>query len=352
MELSILTMEIPTGVVADVYSRKWSVVAAFIVMGTAYVISGVVEPYALLVFSQVLIGFGNTFETGAETAWITSEVGSASAVEGVILRRARLELVASVVGIVVFAGLAALTSLTFSLVTIGVIFAAWGVVLSQLMGETNFTRNEGDGWSEFTTMLRAGARQTRRVSSLRYLVLALVCFGLAKEAIDRLDVQRLVDVGLPSDIDEVVVIGVLTAVKLMFAALLLLVATQRASGRNAVPALVVLLVGSGLGIVLLAHADLLVLAALGLILQGGFGFAIAPLVTTWTNAFAADESRATVHSFMGQAEAFGEIVGGLTLGAVAEFASIPTAMTLSVLLMFGGAMIAARARSTWTEDQP
>lgn len=352
MELSILTMEIPTGIVADVYSRKWSVVAAFVVMGTAYVISGIVEPYGVLVLSQILIGFGNTFETGAETAWITSEVGSARAVEGVILRRARLELVASVAGILLFSGLAALTSLTFSLVTIGVIFALWGVALSQLMGETNFSRAEGDAWSEFTSMLRAGVHQTRRVRSLRYLVLALVCFGLAKEAIDRLDVQRLVDVGLPTDIDEVVVIGVLTAIKLIFAAVLLWAATAKASGRNAVPALAVLLVGSGLGIVLLAHTNLLVLAGLGLILQGGFGFAIAPLVTTWTNTFAADESRATVHSFMGQAEALGEIIGGLALGAVAELATIPTAMTVSVVLMFAGAATALRARATWADDLP
>ena len=350
MELSILTMEIPTGVVADVYSRKWSIVVSFLVMGSAFAMSGLVEPYWLLIVSQVLIGFGNTFETGAETAWITSEVGSAAAVEGVILRRARLELVASVVGIVGFSALAAVTSLTFSLVTIGLIFAGWGFALAVLMGETNFVRSDGDGWTEFVGMLKSGFGQTKRVKSLRFLVLALFCFGLAKEAIDRLDVQRLVDVGLPSDIDEVVVIGALTAVKLLLASLLLLVATRRAAGRGVVPALALLLAGSGLAIVLLAHVDLLVIAGLGLILQGGFGFAIEPLVTTWTNTFAADESRATVHSFMGQAEAFGEILGGLALGVVAELWSIPTAMTISVLLMLAGAATALRARATWSAD--
>lgn len=352
MELSILTMEIPTGVVADVYSRKWSVIVSFLVLGVGFAVSGAVEPFGILIATQVLIGFGNTFETGAETAWITSEVGSAAAVEGVILRRARLELVASVIGIAAFAGLAAATSLTFSIFTIGLVYGVWGVALVVLMGETNFSRGDGNGWSEFFQMLRAGIRQTREIRTLRFLVISLVFFGLAKEAIDRLDVQRLVDIGLPTDIDEVVVIGALTGVRLLFASMLLLLATSRASGHNVVPALAVLLVGSGFGILLLAHANLLLIAGLGLILQGGFGFAMEPLVTTWTNTFAADQSRATVHSFMGQAEAFGEILGGLALGTVAELVSIPVAMTISVVLMFAGGATALRARATWSADLP
>lgn len=35
MELSILAFEIPTGVVADIVSRKWSVIISFLVVGGA-----------------------------------------------------------------------------------------------------------------------------------------------------------------------------------------------------------------------------------------------------------------------------------------------------------------------------
>ncbi len=350
MELTILTMEIPTGVVADVYSRKWSIVISFFVMGLAFVASGFVEPFWLLVLTQIMIGFGNTFETGAETAWITSEVGSSAKVEPVILRRARLQLIAGIVGIVVFGALAAVTTLTISLMTIGIIFTTWGLVLANIMSERNFVRVQGEGWSEFMHMLRSGLAQTRSVRSLRLLATAMFVFGLAKEAIDRLDVQRLVDIGLPTEFDEVVIVAVITAVKLGLAALLLLIASTKAKGSGVVGAFVFALLGMAIGVVALAHSEFLVIAALGLSLQGGLSYAMEPLVTTWANTFASDDARATVHSFMGQGEAFGEILGGVALGAVAQVFSVPTAMTMSAILFVIAAMTAGQAKSTWVGD--
>ncbi len=351
MELTILTMEIPTGVVADVYSRKWSVVISFLVMGVAMALSGLFEPYMLLVGTQILIGFGNTFETGAETAWITAELGGPAAAEPVILRRARLQLLAGVVGIVGFAGLAALTSLTVALVVIGVIYVGWGVVLGALMPETNFERSRGDGWSAFTHMLTDGYGQARRIHPLRILVTVVFIGGLAKEAIDRLDVQRLVDVGLPTEFDEVLVIGLITAVKLLIASALLFAAHRRIGETDLIAAMAVLLLGVAVGVLLLAQVNVLGIAALGLILQGGFHFATEPVVTTWTNRFASDDARATVHSFMGQAEAFGEILGGIVLGVVAQLISVPTAMTVSGVLFLLAAVTATRARSGWDTAQ-
>jgi DHA3 family tetracycline resistance protein-like MFS transporter len=347
MELTILTMEIPTGVVADVYSRKWSVVISFLVMGVAMALSGLFEPYALLVATQVLIGFGNTFETGAETAWITAELGGHEAAEPVILRRARLQLLAGVVGIVGFAGLAAITSLTAALVVIGAIYVGWSILLAVVMPETNFERSRGEGWRAFTGMLADGYGQARRINPLRVLVIVVFIGGLAKEAIDRLDVQRLVDVGLPNDIDEVLVIGLITAVKLLVASALLFAAHRRVGETDLITAMAVLLFGVAVGVLLLAQVDVLGVAALGLILQGGFHFATEPVVTTWTNRFASDDARATVHSFMGQAEAFGEIVGGIALGVVAQVISVPAAMTVSGVLFLVAAATTLRARTGW-----
>ena len=88
MELSILLFEIPTGIVADLYSRKWSVAISFVVVGAAYALSANADVYWLLVLSQIMVGFGSTFVTGAETAWITDELGSAEEAEPLILRRA------------------------------------------------------------------------------------------------------------------------------------------------------------------------------------------------------------------------------------------------------------------------
>lgn len=347
MELSILTMEVPTGIVADVYSRKLSVITSFLVMGAAMMLSGVFETYWLLLVAQAMMGFGNTFETGAETAWITGELGSAEATEPVILHRARWQLIAGVVGIGLWAGLAAVTTLSVAIVAIGVVFMLWGLALLVIMPENGFVRTPGEGWSRSIQMFRAGLAQARNLSVLRILVIVVFIGGLAKEAIDRLDVQRLVDVGMPSTVDEVVVVGAITAVKLGLASVLLTVVGRRASGAGVVMTMALLLIAVAVGVGLLAFAGLLGIAALGLVLQGGASFATQPLVTTWTNSFAENESRATVHSFMGQSEAFGEILGGVALGIVAELAGVPTAMTVSMVLFAGAGLLAMTARGAW-----
>lgn len=347
-ELSILVFEIPTGVVADLYSRKWSVVISFIVVGAAFVASAHADVYWILVASQILLGFGSTFVTGAETAWITDELGSSDAAEPLILRRAGYQLWAAVAGIAIFAGLGALSSLSTTLTTIGVIYALWGFALAGVMPETNFVRTAGEGWRGFLAMLQSGWRQSYEIRPLRILVIAVFIGGLAKEAIDRLDVQRLVDVGLPDDINEILVIGALVAANSMVGALMLAAAKRRARGASVVPAMAALLIGVAVGIMLLAHMEVLALAGLGLILQGGFFLTTVPLVTTWANTFASSANRATVHSFVGQAEAFGEILGGVALGTVAQIAGVPTAMTVSASLFVVAAAIASTARHHWT----
>ena len=72
--LSILVTETPTGVVADLYSRKYSVVAAYVVMGTAMALGPVTELFGVLVVWQVLWGVGWTLQSGAATAWMTDEL--------------------------------------------------------------------------------------------------------------------------------------------------------------------------------------------------------------------------------------------------------------------------------------
>ena len=72
--LSILVTETPTGVVADLYSRKYSVVAAYVVMGSAMALGPVTELFGVLVVWQVLWGVGWTLQSGAATAWMTDEI--------------------------------------------------------------------------------------------------------------------------------------------------------------------------------------------------------------------------------------------------------------------------------------
>lgn len=349
-EAGIFLGEIPTGVVADVYSRRLSVIISYLLGGSAFVMSAVVSDYRLLIVSQVIVGVAWTFSSGAETAWVTDELGSVEQAEPLIIRRGRIQLIAAVFGIGIFASLAVLFSLSVAVAMTGAVLVLWGFVLIGVMPENGFTRSEGEGWSDFMSMLRTGWRHTLASSPLRILVVVVVIGGLAKEAIDRLDIQRLVDIGMPEDMDEAVIVGVLVAMRLLIAAALLALAERRVRGKQVVPALSVLLLGVAGGIALLAHVELLWVAGLGLVLQGGFHSATDPLVTVWTNTFASSKARATVHSFVGQGESIGEVIGGITLGTTAQIFTVPIAMTVSLLLFVAAGIYVLTARAVWPAE--
>src|ERR1700704_5647116 len=89
MELTIFICEVPTGIVADVVSRKLSIVIGYLVMGVAIVFCGVVaQPWAVMAAWSVW-GFGYTFTSGAIDAWLADEIGVEN-VRPVYLRSAQV----------------------------------------------------------------------------------------------------------------------------------------------------------------------------------------------------------------------------------------------------------------------
>jgi len=72
--LTVIVFEIPAGVVADNYSRKWSIVIAHFLMGTAMLATGLVMSFPALVLTQMVWGLSWTFSSGADVAWLNDEL--------------------------------------------------------------------------------------------------------------------------------------------------------------------------------------------------------------------------------------------------------------------------------------
>ncbi len=71
MPLSMFLFEIPTGAVADIYGRKFSVLLGAIIEGLALISVFFFDNYYMLLFSFAIIGLGGTFGSGAREAWVT-----------------------------------------------------------------------------------------------------------------------------------------------------------------------------------------------------------------------------------------------------------------------------------------
>lgn len=350
MEGALLVAEVPTGVMADSFSRKWSVVTGFMLVGLAQLLAGLVDTFPLLLATQVLWGVAYTFRSGADTAWITDELGGADQVEHLILRRARLQQVVAIAAIGGGALLARFTSLSTSIVLTGLTLMVTGAVLALTMPERGFQPavHRGSALAGITSTMTRGARVAAASPSLRILVAVLLMAGLASEAVDRLDIRRLDDLGLSAELDEVLVVGAIAVLEALAGAGLMWWTRHRVTGSQVPTALATLLAASAIGIAALGLVAVLPVAAAGLIVQGGLRQAAEPLPVTWTNAHAPSDVRATVLSFVEQATSLGEIGGGVVLGAVAAATTVPTALTCSVVLILVAALIAARGHRSWS----
>lgn len=347
MEVATLLGEVPTGVVADVFSRKWSVIVGGLLIFGAQVASGVVDVWALYLVTQFVWGIGWTFLSGAEIAWVTDEVGSAELVEPLLLRRGQLEFAAVIVGIIVFGGATLVVPLNVSVMFAGALGLAWTTYLAVVMKETGFTPTRTHRMKAFTRTLADGARFTWNHRSLRAFGLALLLGGMAAEAMDRLEVRRLEDLGLSESISPVLVLGAVMIGQSALGGFVLWRFGNRLEGRNVVLGFSVILASVGVVAFLLAHVPVLGFAAVMLVVQGGLLSATDPLVDTWTNALAPTNARSTVHSFIGQTRSLGEIVGGVSLAFVASGATLPVAWTVAAGLFMCAAMVASTARHHW-----
>jgi len=75
MELAIFVFEVPTGIVADTYSRRLSIVIGYVVMGIGFAVVAGVEAVWIVFLGYAVWGLGYTFTSGALDAWLADEVG-------------------------------------------------------------------------------------------------------------------------------------------------------------------------------------------------------------------------------------------------------------------------------------
>jgi len=113
MEVAMLLGEIPTGVVADVFSRKWSVV-----------------------------------------------IGSAETAEPLLLRRGRLEFAATIAAILLFGSLAWVIPRGTSVMIVGGLGVLWTLYLAYAMQETGFQRVVANRRESFVRTICLGASFT------------------------------------------------------------------------------------------------------------------------------------------------------------------------------------------------
>ncbi|MBO0882055.1 MAG: MFS transporter [Mycobacterium sp.] len=345
--IAALTFEIPAGAFADVVSRKWSIVIAHGLMGTAMVTTGVFPSLWPLLLSQMLWGISWNFSSGADTAWITGELGGTAEVQPVLVTAARMQMVGAVVGLVVFGGIASVVGRQPAIIGAGVGMVVLGVGVASTFPETGFAPARTDQFRTAVTLLREGARLTRCDDTLLALASVTVCVNGASDSFGRIYPVQLVRVGFPGDSHGTMWYTVLGIAGFLTGIIALYVVGRRIHGDVGAKSTMIVVCGLGAGsVALLAFAPDLQWAVVAILVATGIVNPLIRTVTTlWVNRRTTDDVRAITHSFFAQAEYAGEICVAGTLAAIPATGGVVASLTAAAALFAASALIVTRARS-------
>jgi MFS family permease len=351
-EIAIFLFEVPTGVVADTYSRRLSIIIGLTLAGISSIVVGLVAVFWIIVVAAIVRGIAGTFLSGAWEAWIADEHG----VEGigrVFLRGTQWSYLGAIVGAA--SGVAVATvDLGAALVYGGAVSLATGIGCILLMPEHGFVRRPVE---ERTSPIRAlkttavtGGRLVRGHHVLLLIVAITFFAGAASEGLDRLwEAHLLTDVGLPElwGMDPVLWFGVFNIAGLVAGIVItsfLVPRFEHAGNARLASALLALTVLVSLSVVVFGLATSFALAAVAYLVARLARRLADPLYLTWLNKNVEDSSvRATVNSIASQSGAIGEVAGGPAIGVVGTLASLRAALVATGLLLAPAIALYGRA---------
>ena len=203
MEATVFVCEVPTGLVADLVSRRLSVIVGHIGMGVGLVVEAARPDLAGVLVGQVLWGLAYTFTSGATVAWVAAELGEPGEGElaALFLRAGRLGSIAALVGLPLSFVLGA-GSLRAPIVAAGLVQILLGVWLVTAMTEEGFApvpKAQRSNWRHVAHTARQGLGEVRRSPALRRIALVVFIAGGSSEAYDRYRQKHLLEgIGTPS----------------------------------------------------------------------------------------------------------------------------------------------------------
>jgi MFS family permease len=336
LEGTIVLLELPTGILADGYSRKLSIVIGQALFGVAYVTQGSLPFFAPILLAETVRAAGETFVSGAQQAWAADEVGTEN-MAALFLKGVQLRRFGWLIGIAASVGLANL-DLALPIKAGGLLSLCLAGALLILMPERGFKRAAHGHPTALLMTARSGLAAVRGQPVLLALLGVAAVLGAASEGFDRLwEAHLLVTISLPpiGSLAPVTWFGLIQAGGLAIG-----IGTARLVSRIDTRA------DRAVARILLAAQALRVgaIAVFGLTSQ--FPVAIAarwaadglqslnrPLLDAWIARTSPSAVRATVFSVMSQGDAIGQVLGGPAIGAVGTWFSLRTAIVASAALL-------------------
>ncbi|MCB8958997.1 MAG: MFS transporter [Ardenticatenales bacterium] len=343
LEGSTFLFEVPTGIVADLYSRRLSVIIGYFVIGLGFLLEGLFPTFIVIFLAQAVWGLGYTFISGAQDAWLADEIGEEK-LTSVYVQAGQYGRIGGILGLIASAGIG-LLNLALPIVISGGLFMALALFLVLVMPETGFTPTEASERNTFHKMrdtFTNGLGHVRRRPSLRLIMWIGLFFGLYAEGADRLTEAHILDgYTFPFSWDPVVWFFLMSIAISIVGYLVNEIIRRRIDVDDLRRSLTLqftvnaLLMGA---ITLFALAPGFAFVYSSAVIMHVLRGTSRPYYHAWLNSQLKDSTtRATILSMNGQVDAIGQLVGGLVIGAMGRLVSLPAGL-LTMLIFLGPAV--------------
>ena len=355
LEFAAFIFEIPTGVLADVYSRRLSVIIGYFLIGIGFLVEAI-PTFAMVLLAQLIWGFGYTFISGASDAWIVDEIGNEQANRAFVVASKWSQL-AGFFGLWVSI-LLGLIRLNMPHLIGGGSLILLSLILIVLMPEDGFQRvpaEERESWRDLFKTFGEGISLMRLRPILMMIVGTSLLIGLFSEGWDRLNTAHLLtNFGLPdanSSYETLLLFGVIATVGsvLGFAGTSWLERKNWQTHEQLSTGLMWMYGIVGLAVLLFAWSSNLMMALAAFWLMGLARTLSHPLFMAWINNHIDSKVRATVLSVSSQANAIGQIVGGPPVGYIGILSSLRVAISISGFLMLPAVWLVTMIRAKGRE---
>ena len=340
LELACFIFEIPTGIVADVYSRKLSIVIGGVLTGVGFILEGSISSFVFVLVAQIVWGLGSTFISGSLEAWIAEEDKNKD-LDEIYIKGAQAGQIGAFIGIVLSTVIANF-SVRLPIIVSGVLFIILALFLWLYMPENNFKPSAPGDLNTFKKMVytfKSGLKFVKSKSIIMILLAVTLFYGLSSEGYDRLsNAHFLQDTTLPKlgNLSSVTWFGIfgilgmiLSFIVMHFMAKNLKNEDNRKNGKLLL-CINILYISSMLIFALTRNFSLMLIAYLA---TNTFRIINKPIFSAWLNGHIDDNSRATVLSINGQMNSLGQILGGPIIGIIATNISVSIGIVCTSLLV-------------------
>ncbi|EJT6144647.1 tetracycline efflux MFS transporter TetA(P) [Clostridium perfringens] len=340
LELACFIFEIPTGIVADAYSRKLSIVIGGVLTGVGFILEGSISSFVFVLVAQIVWGLGSTFISGSLEAWIAEEEKNKD-LDEIYIKGAQAGQIGAFIGIVLSTVIANF-SVRLPIIVSGVLFIILALFLWLYMPENNFKPSAPGDLNTFKKMVytfKSGLKFVKSKSIIMILLAVTLFYGLSSEGYDRLsNAHFLQDTTLPKlgNLSSVTWFGIfgilgmiLSFIVMHFMAKNLKNEDNRKNGKLLL-CINILYISSMLIFALTRNFSLMLIAYLA---TNTFRIINEPIFSAWLNGHIDDNSRATVLSINGQMNSLGQILGGPIIGIIATNISVSIGIVCTSLLV-------------------